>query len=110
MKNSEDFRKEIAELREATWRTRSQFVKAELKSCTTAMDIARAELSSGNGIVAGAEIPMVEKAIRTIERFLPQLPVEQRTELEAELANTKERFEHLKLDVDARLIPAVPAE
>ncbi len=110
MKNSEDYRKEIAELREATWRTRGQFLKAEVKSCATAMDMARLELTSGHLNVAEAEIPMVAKAIQTIERFLPELPAEQRSGLEAELAKTKERFEQLKRDVDAHRASAVPAE
>lgn len=64
--------KEIRELREKTGRTRYQFLRAELQTCFTALEMGRYELSVGNATVAEREVAAVETGIRAIQRFLPE--------------------------------------
>jgi len=81
--------KEIRELREKTGRTRYQFLRAELQTCFTALEMGRYELSVGNATV-------VEKGIRAIQRFLPEVSAEQRREVETKLAELNEILDPLK--------------
>src|SRR2546427_12891483 len=64
--------KDIRELREKTGRTRYQFLRAELQTCFTALEMGRYELSVGNATVAEREVAAVETGIRAIQRFLPE--------------------------------------
>ena len=81
--------RQIRELTEKTEYTRFQFLKAELGTCLTALDMAKYELSVGNIAIAKREIDSVEKGIRTIERFLSETSGEQKTQLESQLADLK---------------------
>ena len=81
--------KQIRELAKKTEYTRYQFLRAELGTCLTALDMAKYELSVGNVAIARREMDSVEKGIRTIERFLPETSAEQRMQLERQLADLK---------------------
>jgi chromosome segregation ATPase len=87
---------DIRRLHERTASTRYQFLQAELQTCFTALDLAKYELSVGNTSLAEREIAHVEKGIRAIQRFLPEVSGEQRTELEAKLADLQEMLSRLK--------------
>ena len=90
---------EIGELYETAARARYQFIRVELQTCLTALEMADFELSIGNSAVAEREVACAEKGIGTARRFLPEVSAEQRTELEAKLAEL-----HAILDaVKARL-------
>jgi predicted translin family RNA/ssDNA-binding protein len=70
--------------------TRYQFLKVDLQVCRSAVDMGVFELGVGNLEGAKREVESVEKAICTVERFLPGIPEDKRRELEAELAEVKE--------------------
>jgi hypothetical protein len=91
-----DLKREIKELREKTARTGYQFLKAELQTCLTALEMAKYELSIGNVAVAGSEVACVEEGVRTIQRFLGEVPAEQRREVETKVAELQALLEPLK--------------
>ena len=93
--NSEDIR----ELYDKIARTRYQFLRTELRTCITALEMAKYELSVGNFPVAEREVVSIEKGIRTIQRFLPEVSAEQRTELQARLADVKAMLDSLKAEL-----------
>jgi predicted transcriptional regulator len=95
-----DLDKEIRELSGKVQRNRYQFLKAELKTCLTALEIAQFELSIGNTTVAQSEIAAVEKGVSVIQRFLSALPQDQRREVEANLEELNAILESVKADVD----------
>jgi hypothetical protein len=101
MRQDEDYERDIVQLREATSRTRLQFLQTEVQACLTGLDIAKFSLSVGSMDVVQREISMLEKGIGTIEHFLPQLPPEQRTELDAALVELKRLFAELKSQVES---------
>src|SRR2546425_7790346 len=82
--------KDIRELREKTGRTRYQFLRAELQTCFTALEVGKYQLSVGNATVAEREVAAVEKGIRAIQRFLPEVSAEQRREVETKLSELNE--------------------
>jgi hypothetical protein len=84
-----DLERQIRELAEKTAQLRYQFLLAECQTCFTALDVAQFELSVGGITIAKREIAAVEKGLCTIERFLPEISVEQRQELEEKLAELK---------------------
>ncbi len=94
--NSEDIR----ELYDKIARTRYQFLRTELRTCITALEMAKYELSVGNSPVAEREVVAIEKGIRTIQRFLPEVSAEQRTELQARLADVKAMLDSLKVELN----------
>ena len=95
-----DIDKDIRELREKTGRTRYQFLMAELQTCFTALEMGKYELSVGNTTVAEREVASVEKGIRAIQRFLPEVSAEQRTEVETKLAELNEILDSLKAELN----------
>jgi hypothetical protein len=95
-----DLDKEIRELSDKVQRTRYQFLKTELQTCLTALEIAEFELSIGNTTVAQREIATVEKGVRVIERFLSALPQDQRQEMDANLEDLNAILRSIKADVD----------
>ena len=95
-----DIDKDIRELREKTGRTRYQFLRAELQTCFTALEIGKYEHSVGNVIVAEREVAAVEKGIRAIQRFLPEVSAEQRREVETKLLELNEILDPLKAELN----------
>jgi hypothetical protein len=94
--------KEMSDLLEKTRRTRYQFLKAELQTCFTALDMAKYELSIGNVDVVEKEVRFVEEGVRTIKRFLGETSLEQGREIDARLANLQGSLDLVK----AKLMPA----
>lgn len=92
--------KEIRELSGRLQHTRYQFLKAELQTCLTALEMAQFELSTGNTIVAQREIAAAEKGVTVIQRFLPALPQDQRREIDTNLAELNAILESVKASVD----------
>jgi len=92
--------KDIRELREKTGRTRYQFLRVELQTCFTALEVGKYELSVGNATVAEWEVAAVEKGIRAIQRFLPEVSAEQRREVETKLLEINEILDPLKAELD----------
>ena len=95
-----DLSEEIRELSDRVQRTRHQFLKAELLTCFTALEMAQFELSIGNTAVAQREIAAVEKGVSVIHRFLPGLQQDQRQEVETTLADLNAILESVKADLD----------
>lgn len=91
-----DVNKDIRELLEKTAETRQQFLQAELETCFTAVDMAKYELSVGNFDVAEREVSYVEHGIRTLRRFLSEMPLEQRRQIEARVADLQHSLELVK--------------
>ena len=91
---------EISELYDKIARTRYQFLRTELRTCIMALEMAEYELSVGNSPVAEREVVSVEKGIRTIQGFLPEVSAEQRTELQARLADVKAMLDSLKVELN----------
>jgi len=91
---------EIRELYDKIARTRYQFLRTELRTCIMALEMAEYELSVGNSPVAEREVVSVEKGIRTIQGFLPEVSAEQRTELQARLADVKAMLDSLKVELN----------
>jgi hypothetical protein len=85
----QDMGREVERLREMTQRTRLDFLKAELQTCFTALEMGKIELSAGNVPVAEKELAFLEKGVQTIERFLPELPEPQRDSIHTSLARLK---------------------
>ena len=100
--NTGNIDKDIRELREKTGRTRYQFLRAELQTCFTALEIGQYQLSVGNATVAEREVAAVEKGIRAIQRFLPEVSAEQRREVETKLAELNEILDPLKGELNER--------
>jgi hypothetical protein len=90
---------EIRILFDRTARTRYDFLMAELQTCFTAVDLGRFELSVGNIVVVEREVVAVERGIRVIHRFLPEASGEQRTEVEARLAELQSQLDSLKAEL-----------
>jgi len=61
--------------------------------------LVNALFSVGNFPVAEREVVSIEKGIRTIQRFLPEVSAEQRTELQARLADVKAMLDSLKAEL-----------
>jgi hypothetical protein len=92
----DNLQNEIGLLREATQRTRNQFLKAEIQSCLTAVEMGKLGLLAGHVAVAEKEIAFVERGLRTIERFLPEVSDEQRARFDTSLANLKAMLNPLR--------------
>jgi hypothetical protein len=92
---------EIRELLEKTARTRYEFLRAELQTCSIALEMAKYELSVGNVAVARKEVGAVEAGIATMRRFLPQISVDQRIEFETKLADLQAALEPLRAQLDS---------
>jgi hypothetical protein len=94
---------QIRDLLEKTRRTRYEFLKAELQTCNTALDLAKFELSVDNTEVAEKEVRAIEKGISVLERFLPEMPQgDPRRDVEAKLAELKSDFEPVRVEVQVR--------
>jgi hypothetical protein len=93
--------KEIRDLREKTDRTRYQFLKAELRTCSTAMEIAQYQLSIGSVDVARTEADCVEAGLSTIRRFLLETSPEQQAEIEAKVAELTALLHQLRIKLSA---------
>ena len=76
--------------------TRSQFLKVELQTCFTALEMGIFEFTLGNIDIAQREAQSVDKGIQVIERFLPGLPEEQEPAVAAQLAELKEKLGSFK--------------
>lgn len=93
----DELAKEIRELRERTARTRYAFLRAEFETCSTALEMAKYELSVGNVATAGREVACVDAGLLTIRRFLSQIPADQK--LETKLAELQAVLELLRAQV-----------
>ncbi len=91
-----DLDKEIRELSDRVQHTRYQFLKIELQTCLTALEMAQFELSIGNATVVQREIAAVEKGVSVIQRFLSALPQDQRQEVDTNLAELNAILESVK--------------
>ena len=94
--------KDIQELHAKTALTRYQFLRAELQTCFTALDMAEHELSVGNTAVAHKETTVVERALQVFARFLPELADKPRKELETRVAELKTKLEETKTHLRTR--------
>jgi hypothetical protein len=92
-----DLERDIQELHEKTVRTRYAFLKAEIQTCLTAVEMGEFELSKGNVEIAQKEATIVEKGIRTIERFLPGLSNELQSGLGNSLTKLRTKLDSLRL-------------
>lgn len=91
---------EIKEILEQSLRTRYQFLRAELETCFTALDMARYELSVGNMAITLREIASVKAGIQALERFLPDIPAgQQKAIIETRLTKLQAGLDSLKRDV-----------
>jgi hypothetical protein len=95
----------IKRLSEQTGRTRYQFLTVNLQSCFIAIDLANFELSLGNTAVVEKEVLAVEHGIRVIQRFLPEVSGQPRTELKASLAKLQSQLVQLKAELSAASPP-----
>jgi hypothetical protein len=77
-----DMDKEVRDLHQKTTQTRYAFLQAELETCFTAIDMAKYEISVGNIDVAEREVSFVEDGIRTLRRFLTDMPPEEQRKIE----------------------------
>ena len=100
MRELNRFDKEITELRERTANTRYQFVRTELDTCLTALEMARYELSVGNIDLTKKEVNAVEKGIEAIERFMLEVHEEQRAGLEKKLVELKSGLRSMKQELE----------
>lgn len=100
--HSSDRDREFAKLRETDERVRRQFLQAELDTCRTTVQMGEFELSSGNVPIAEKEVASAEKAVRTIERFLPGVREEHRAGLRARLQKIESRLDDLKAKLRSR--------
>src|SRR5271157_4384116 len=84
-----DLDAEMKELAQRTAEIREQFLRVELETCFTALDMAKFEMAAGNTHVVMRELAVVGKGIATVERFLPGATAEARPELKVRLAELK---------------------
>jgi hypothetical protein len=97
-----DLDQEIRNLSEKTARTRYEFLKVELQTCWTALEMGVYEFSMGNAAVAEAEVACVEKGISVIHQFLPAASAAQQLEVEAGLAKLTTALASLKATLNPR--------
>jgi hypothetical protein len=81
--------------------TRYRFIRIDLDTCSTALDMGFLHRSLGNIEIALSEVDMVARGIETIEHFLAGMPPEQKTRLEEDLGEIKRRHEALKASLGA---------
>jgi hypothetical protein len=99
-----DMDEEIRKLIEQHRRTRLQFLKAELETCFTALEIAKYELSMGNTTVAQREVAFIDKGIRALQRFLPDLPdSKEKANIKAKLAKLQASLKPVQAEVELSL-------
>jgi len=89
----------MKELAQRTAEIREQFLRVELETCLTALDMAKFEIAAGNTPVVMRELAVVRKGIATVERFLPGATAEARPELEARLAELKAAVDSWNLEI-----------
>ena len=80
--------------------TRYQFVRAELDTCRTALEMARYEFSVGNIDVTRKEVSAVERGIGAVERFISEIHEEQRAGLEERLVELKTGLRVMKQELE----------
>jgi len=73
--------------------TRYQFLKVDLQLLTTGLEMGTLELGRGNLEIAHREAAAVEKGMQTIERLLPGVAAEKRSEVEVGLVRLRESYE-----------------
>jgi|HubBroStandDraft_1064217.scaffolds.fasta_scaffold227634_1 hypothetical protein len=95
--------KEIKQLYERTARTRYEFLKNEVQSCRTALDMAEFQLSTTNRAGAESEAAYVTKGVAVLHRFLPLASTDHQLEIGRKLAEIEAALVSLK----ARLYPDV---
>jgi len=100
-----DLENEIEKLYERTARTRHEFLKTELQSCRTALEMADLQLSIGNRAAAESEVVFVTKGIAVLHRFLLLASAEQQLEIGKKLAE----IEAALVSLMTRLNPASSA-
>ena len=84
-----DLDAEMKDLAQRTAQVREQFIRVDLETCFTALEMAKIEMAAGNTPVVMRELAVVGKGIATVERFLTGATAETRPELEARLAELK---------------------
>jgi hypothetical protein len=97
-----DFESQIRDLRERTESNRRDFLRAELQTCSIAIERGRFELSLGNSDEAEKECAIVRHGARVIEKFLSE-GSRQIPDLEARLLELKASIESLRAEIDAHL-------
>ena len=94
---------QIRKLMEDTSRIRGQFLLAEIRTCSIALEVGDYELSVGSIDIAVRETKNVERGISALRRFLEGAPAEQREEIARKQADIEERLSRLKLLIAARI-------
>ncbi len=97
-----DFESQIRDLRERTELNRRDFIRAELQTCSIAVDRGHFELSLGDRDEAEKEFAIAHRGAQVIEKFLSEGP-RQIPELEARLPALKASIESLRAEIDAYL-------
>jgi hypothetical protein len=95
----DDLRSELSDLFEKVNRTRYEFLKTEVQTCFTGLDMGRHVLSVGNKAFALREAEIVETGIRTARRFLAGVSDSERTGIEAKLSELDRMLDALKADL-----------
>ena len=94
-----DLEKEIRDLRERTAYLRRQFLRAELETCSIAVERGRLELSLGDTQEAEKEWAVAEHGAQVVQRFLGEAP-SQLGDIEARLIELRESLAGLRLELD----------
>jgi hypothetical protein len=97
-----DFESQIRDLRERTELNRRDFIRAELQTCSIAVDRGHFELSLGNRDEAEKECAVAHRGAQVIDKFLHE-GSRQMLELEAGLLELKASIESLSAEIDAYL-------
>ena len=95
-----DFEDEIRNLRERTESNRREFLRAELQTCSVAIERGRLELSLGDTHEARKELEVASRGAETIEKFMQQ-GAGRLTDLEPDLANLNASLAALRADLEA---------
>ncbi len=97
-----DLAAQIATWRQKTEQVRYDFLRAEIQTCTIAIDMARLEFERAHVAFAGREVENATKSIGVIERFLPQARTDQQEELRGHLAWLKSALESVQRDFQGK--------
>jgi predicted mannosyl-3-phosphoglycerate phosphatase (HAD superfamily) len=84
------------QLRAEGIRLRQQFLKAEVMTCSTMLEMAEYELSVRNQAEAVRQIAAAEKGMAALERFVSDQPAEVQHEIDVKVGELGRMLERLK--------------
>src|SRR5690242_11699849 len=90
---------EIRQLRRKTDSTRATFIRAELQTCTLALEVAEYQLSMGKLDVVKREVASVLEGISALQRVLREASAEQQIQVKAEVMQLQARLKPLQLEL-----------